>query len=144
LIIADEVEAQTPTGVFTVGGLNALVAALNKVLPMFEMPDYPQFDEDIEGPLPEEFARQLSMVNEAAEAAGHEPFPFEEAVDDTGLRMIAGRLDSLARDKKFKNFLEEQISLIDDEDFEEEPVEEVVEETPEVEIDEDELFMERV
>ena len=133
----------TPTGVYSVDGLNALVDGLNKVLPMFKMPAYPTFTEGIEGALPEEFVRQLAMVNEAAVAAGHEPFPFEDAVDDTGLKMMAGRLDGLSKDKAFSKFLEEQISLIEEADFEE-PVEEVVEETPGGEIDEEELFMERV
>ena len=143
--IANDVEALTPTGVFSVGALNSLVDGLNKVLPMFELPAYPTFDEDIEGPLPEEFVRQLAMVNEAAVAAGHEPFPFEEAVDDTGLKMMAGRLDGLSKDKDFKKFLDEQISLLKEEDFaEEEQVEEIVEETPSGEIDEEELFMERI
>ena len=141
--IADEVNMLTPTGVYSVDGLNALVDGLNKVLPMFEMPAYPTFTEGIEGALPEEFVRQLAMVNEAAVAAGHEPFPFEDAVDDTGLKMMAGRLDSLSKDKAFSKGLEEQISLIEEADFEE-PVEEVVEETPGGEIDEEELFMERV
>lgn len=142
--IADEVEMITPSGVYTADGLNALVDGLNKVLPMFKLAAYPTFDENIEGALPEEFVRQLAMVNEAAMAAGHEAFPFEEAVDDTGLKMIAGRLDGLSKDKAFAKFLDEQISLIEEEDFAEEPVEEVVEETPGGEIDEEELFMERV
>ena len=93
--------------------------------------------------MPEEFVRQLAMVNEAAVAAGHEPFPFEDAVDDTGLKMMAGRLDGLSKDQAFSKFLEEQISLIEEADFEE-PVEEVVEEAPGGQIDEEELFMERV
>lgn len=141
--VADSIEAATPTGSYSVNGLNALVNALNKVLPLFQMPDYPTFDEDINGPLPEEFVRQLAMVNEAAMAANLEPMVFEEATDDTGLQMMAGRLDMLAKDKTFKAFLEEQVSMIDEEMPEEEV--EMVEETPMgTEIDDDQLFMERM
>ena len=45
--IADEVDMLTPTGVYSVDGLNALVDGLNKVLPMFKMPAYPTFTEGI-------------------------------------------------------------------------------------------------
>lgn len=55
--IADEVDMLTPTGVYSVDGLNALVDGLNKVLPMFKMPAYPTFTEGIEGLCP----RSLSV-----------------------------------------------------------------------------------
>tara|TARA_R110000751_G_scaffold290208_5_gene396771 strand:+ start:77 stop:577 length:501 start_codon:yes stop_codon:yes gene_type:complete len=141
--VADNVEATIPTGSYSVNGLNALVNALNKVLPLFQMPDYPTFDEEINGPLPEEFVRQLAMINEAATAANLEPMPFDEATDDTGLQMMAGRLDLLAKDKTFKVFLEEQVSMMDEDMPEEE--EEMVEEIPMGnEIDDEQLFMERM
>ena len=140
--VADNIEANIPSGSYSVNGLNALVNALNKVLPFFQMPDYPTFDVEINGPLPEEFIRQLSMVNEAAMAANLEPMSFEEATDDTGLQMMAGRLDMLAKDKTFKAFLEEQVSMMDEEMPEEE---EMVEEMPMGnEIDDEQLFMERM
>ena len=57
--------------------------------------------------------------------------------------MMAGRLDMLAKDKTFKAFLEEQVSMMDEEMPEEEV--EMVEETPMgTEIDDDQLFMERM
>ena len=61
-------EQMAPSGDFPVGDLNALVDSLNQVLPMFKLPAYPPFAEDIDGPLPGEFVQQLSMVADAAAA----------------------------------------------------------------------------
>ena len=138
-----EVDLLTPSGTYTVRALNILVEALNGLLPMFNMPDYPLFEEGLEGPLPEEFVRQLAMVEAAAEGAGLESFPMDEAVDDRGLEMIAGRLKNLARDKTFAKFVAEEAAAID---MERTAEEEVVEEEPaeEEEVDIDALFMERI
>ena len=136
-----EVEPLTPSGDYSRRALNTLVDALNELLPMFNLPDYPEFDEGFVGPLPEEFVTQLTMIEAAAEAAGLDSFPMDEAVDDRGLEMIAGRLKVLARDKTFAKFVEEEATAIDldrMEDVEPEPMEDVEE------IDVDALFMERV
>jgi hypothetical protein len=136
-----EVELLTPSGDYSRRALNTLVDALNELLPMFNLPDYPEFDEGFVGPLPEEFVTQLTMIEAAAEAAGLDSFPMDEAVDDRGLEMIAGRLKVLARDKTFAKFVEEEATAIDldrMEDVEPEPMDDVEE------IDVDALFMERV
>mgnify|MGYP003146029337 CR=1 FL=1 len=137
-----EVELLTPSGSYTVRALNILAEALNDLLPMFNLPPYPLFEEGVEGPLPEEFVRQLAMIESAAEGANLESFPMDEAVDDRGLEMIAGRLKVLARDKTFKRFVEEEATAIDMNRMGEEEI--VVEEPVEEEVDVDELFMERM
>ena len=83
-------EQMAPSGDFPVGDLNALVDSLNQVLPMFKLPAYPSFAEDIDGPLPGEFVQQLSMVADAADAAGLERLSFDvaTATDSAGLEDI--------------------------------------------------------
>tara|TARA_R100000664_G_C2755140_1_gene142799 strand:- start:22 stop:516 length:495 start_codon:yes stop_codon:yes gene_type:complete len=143
--VNEEVDMLTPSGAYTVRALNILVEALNEVLPMFNMPDYPLFETGVEGPLPEEFVRQLLMVDAAAVDADLESFPMDEAVDDRGLEMIAGRLKVLARDKTFKRYVEQEASAIDfDRMGDEEMVEEEVIEDPEDDVDVEALFMERM
>lgn len=98
--------ATAPTGDFSVGGLNALVDALNTVLPMFEMKDYPRFSEAVDT-FPGEFVKQLTMVMEAATAAGLDDMviDFTTMTDDKALKMAAGKLRSLAGNTSFKRYL---------------------------------------
>ena len=100
-------EEMAPTGDFPVSDLNALVDSLNQVLPMFKLPAYPSFAEDIDGPLPSEFVQQLSMVADSADAAGLERLSFDvsTATDSAGLEDIQARLDTLAGNQSFKTFL---------------------------------------
>tara|TARA_R100000049_G_C1917124_1_gene63148 strand:- start:192 stop:698 length:507 start_codon:yes stop_codon:yes gene_type:complete len=139
--ITEQVEMSIPSGSYSIQSLNLLVDGINKVLPLFNIEPYPSFDEDIEGPLPEEFIRQLSMVSEAAMAAGLDPLPFEEAVDDRGLEMLAGRLEGYSKDKTFNNFLSEQIALLE---TGEEEIPEEVTASPEEAVETDALFAERM
>lgn len=98
--------AVAPQGEFSVGGLNALVDALNSVLPMFEMEDYPRFSEAVEV-FPSEFVKQLTMVMEAAKAAGLDDMviDFASIVDDKSAKMAAGKIRALAGNTGFKRFL---------------------------------------
>ncbi len=100
-----------PDGDFSIQGLNTLVDALNSVLPMFEVEDYPEFDESIDGLLPLEFVRQLRMVMAAAAESGLDEYRFElsQMDDDQDLMMLAGRLEALAKDVGFKRFLKSSV-----------------------------------
>ena len=95
-----------PSGKYTVMGLNSLVDALNTVLPMFSIPDYAKFTESVTT-LPGQFVKMLTMVNEAAMAAGLDEVVIDLStiVDDKGLKMAAGKLMTLAANTAFKQFL---------------------------------------
>jgi len=98
--------AAAPQGNFSASGLNALVDGLNAVLPLFEMPDYERFSESMTT-LPPKFMKQLTMVNEAATAAGLDDMmiDFATITDDKSLKMAAGVLRALAGNTSFKRFL---------------------------------------
>lgn len=140
----EALEGGAPDGEYGVKALNGLVSALNKLLPMFAVDqDYPTFDESIDGPLPAAFIRQLSMVAQAANDAGvlEEDLDLDDVVDDQGLRMMAGKLETLSKNLEFKQFLKEEPAPS------EAPVEEVTEEVPMEpmpEMDMDALMMDRL
>ena len=92
---------------FEVNELNQLVDALNLLLPSFKMPDYPEFTEDLDGPLPAEFVRQLQMVADAAADAGMERLSFDVAdiQESEDLEDIAAKLDVLSKNEAFITFL---------------------------------------
>jgi len=98
--------ATAPRGDFSAGGLNALVDGLNAVLPLFGMPDYERFSDGMTT-LPPKFVKQLTMVNEAAMAAGLDDMTIDFATitDDKSLKMAAGKLRALAGNTSFKRFL---------------------------------------
>lgn len=96
-----------PEGDYSKGALNSVVDGLNKLLPMFDVDEqYPKFDSETEV-LPPEFVRQLTMVLDAAADSGAEGMDMDlsQVTDDQALRMLAGRLDSLSKDREFKLFL---------------------------------------
>lgn len=102
-----------PEGKYTAENLNLLVAATNKLLPLFEQtPDYPTFEESIDGTLPTEFIRVLSMflgaIDSAIEEDAIDPemaYELEELIDDSSLLQLSGRLTSLANNRDFRQFL---------------------------------------
>ena len=99
--------AAAPTGDFSVEGLNALVDALNEVLPAFGTEgDYPVFAEDVDR-LPSDFVKMLTMVSQAVKEAGVTDLDFslDEITDDTDLIRVAGRLRNIAENPEFARFL---------------------------------------
>lgn len=98
--------ATAPQGDFSVGGLNALVDGINAVLPQFGLPDYERFAEGMTA-LPSKFVKLLTMVNEAAAAAGLDDMTIDLATvtDDKSLKMAAGKLRALSGNTSFKRFL---------------------------------------
>lgn len=106
--------AMAPKGAFTARGLNALVKATNKLLPVFgQTGDYPTFSQDIKV-LPTDFVRVLAMFVTAIDDAikdeivGPEmAIDMESIKDDTSLTTIAGKLEMLSKLREFKKWLSE-------------------------------------
>jgi len=116
-------EAMSPEGSFTMNSMNALVKATNKLLPAFgQAPDYPTFDADV-SKFPTEFTRILAMfsaaTNDAAEMEVIDPemvISLDAITDDRSLKMLAGRVDALSRNKDFKKFLKEPMPMKEEEE----------------------------
>ena len=97
-----------PAGDFSAPALNALVEALNEVLPVMGLEDpYPTFEEDIEGTVPVEFVKYLTMVSAAATDAGLDRFAIklEDIGNDTDLMKAAGQLDVLSKNDSFRSIM---------------------------------------
>jgi len=144
---ADEAmyEEMAPRGNFTSRGLDPLVKATNKLLPLFDQsPDYPMVeDTDV---LPTDFVRILAMFSGAIDDAiandvlrEEMAFDLSTVIDDSGLMTLAGKLDMLSKDRDFKKFLSEPYEAEEEMDME-------TEEEPEMmsEEDMDAMFMERM
>jgi len=118
-----------PRGNFKKKPLNTLVVQTTKMQPLFGLKgDYPKFKED-QTELPIEFVRLLLMFKQAIDDAitqdivdEDSTFTMEEITDDSSIKILAGKLGKVVRDKKFKKFLSE--SAPTDEGMEEEIVEE--------------------
>jgi len=142
-----EFEAMAPQGDFSKAALNSLVRSHNKVSKMFDMETYPDFSEGVEV-FPSRFVRELMMIAQAVADAIDEGVVDEEMMidlsdvaSDRDLARLAGRLDSLSRDKDFRRFLKEGPSE------KEVSEEEVAESVPMDEMGDDEiesLMMDRV
>jgi hypothetical protein len=119
---AEMYEAMAPTGDFTSRGLDPLVRATNRMLPLFDQSgDYPEVEDT--NRLPVDFTRILSMFKAAVDDAIDQDVVREEmridldgVKDDTALMTIAGKLDMLSKDKDFKKFLAEPIDEEEDEE----------------------------
>jgi|TARA_R100001530_G_scaffold134174_1_gene108549 hypothetical protein len=144
----------SPQGNFSKKPLNTLVKQTRALQPLFGLnADYPEFKEDIET-FPPEFTRLLVMFKQAIDDAitkdivdDGNTFQLEEITDDKSLQLLAGKLGAVARDKKFKKFLEQPEELAEEPAMEEETQTIDEERTPLPEgSDEsiDELFMERL
>ena len=103
-----------PKGKFTPKALMPLVKETNKLLPLFgQEPNYPALREEL-GQLPTDFVRVLSMfkaaVDDAIEADVLSPdmaIDFAVIKDDSGLMLLAGKLNQLQKSMEFKRFLKE-------------------------------------
>ena len=128
----EQFQAIAPQGNFTTKALNNLVAAANRLLPAFEQtPDYPKFEENVQV-FPTDFVRVLAMFQGAANSAAENgaidaeaDFQLEDITDDSAINLIAGKLNSLAKSREFKNFLKNPPPEVEEE-VEELPEEEVL------------------
>ena len=124
----DMMSEMQPRGSFSRKPLNALVVVTRKMQPLFGLEgDYPKFDGDLTE-LPPEFVRVLSMFKQAVDDAiaqdildAEDAFDLAELSDDSSLKLLAGKLNKVLRDRKFKKFLsakpaaEEEAPAIDEE-----------------------------
>lgn len=133
----------SPVGKFSSRGLNILVQATNKLLPLFaQEPNYPMFSTDLKT-LPTDFVRILSMFSNASRDASTDEritpdlvVSIDDIKDDSGLVALAAKINLLAKSKDFKNFLKEPAPV--------ESKEEIVEEKKDSPEDIDALFMSRM
>lgn len=108
-------EMASPVGRWTDRGLNILVKATNKILPLFgQTPDYPMFAKGSYKTLPADFMRVLSMIggaiNDAVAGEALDPsktFDLPTMITDEDAMAVAAKLDTVAKDKSFKQFLKE-------------------------------------
>lgn len=103
-----------PKGKFTPRALMPLVKETNKLLPLFgQEPNYPALKEEL-GQLPTDFVRVLSMFQAAVDdaiaadvLAPDMKIDFSAIKDDSGLMLLAGKLNQLQKSMEFKRFLKE-------------------------------------
>jgi len=125
-------EELAPRGDFSKKALNNLVAAANRLLPLFEQSgDYPTFDADVDV-LPTEFVRVLGMfqaaVNYAVDSGDIDEemdFELEQITDDQSMNFLAGKINKLSKDREFKQFLQNPPPEMEEETEEEMQEEEV-------------------
>lgn len=109
----DQMYGQAVKGKFSGKGLNALVQATNRLLPLFGIKDaYPSFGPSALTQLPPDFARLLSMFSKAIDDAVEGGIlPPESLIDlsivtdDNGLQSLSGRINMAAKASGFKRFL---------------------------------------
>lgn len=104
-------DEMSPAGDFSKRNMSMLTKALNSVLPLFGQEAFPVINEDIQR-FPADLTRVLAMVATAVSdaIAAQEidedvMFSMEDIVDDESIKMLAGKLTKLGRDKAFKKFL---------------------------------------
>lgn len=135
-------EIMTPQGKYSARALNAVVDAINEIMPMLgEQMPMPEITADMTM-MPQELVNAIMAIMTVAEQAGS-PIDMElsAVVSDNDLAKLAALLKRLAKDKKLKDFLMQGA--------EEEVTEEVAMESapaPEgsMEVSDEELFAQRV
>jgi hypothetical protein len=135
-------EIMTPQGKYSARALNAVVDAINEIMPMLgEQMPMPEITADMTM-MPQELVNAIMAIMTVAEQAGS-PIDMElsAVVSDNDLAKLAALLKRLVNDKKLKDFLMQGA--------EEEVTEEVTMESapaPEggMEVSDEELFAQRV
>jgi len=135
-------EIMTPQGKYSARALNAVVEAINEIMPMLgEQMPMPEITTDMTM-MPQELVNAIMAIMTVAEQAGS-PIDMElsAVVSDNDLAKLAALLKRLAKDKKLKDFLMQGA--------EEEVTEEVtMEPAPAseggMEVSDEELFAQRV
>lgn len=126
--------APVATKLFTKSALNQLVKSFNDLAPAYGLLEkYPDFTADAKT-LPVDFVKLLSMIGastrEAAEADvldERDIVSLEGINKDSGLLMLAARLDALKKDTEFKRWLTEAPDQLVEEEAPPEPAEPGVE-----------------
>lgn len=108
----DEMYGNAVKGKFSSKGLNSLVQATNRLLPLFGIKDaYPTFSGSATS-LPPDFVRILTMFSKAiSDAISGGLLPEDSAIDlsivtdDSGLQSLGGRIGMASKSPSFKRFL---------------------------------------
>ena len=108
-------EQASPKGRFSSKALNALVKAVNMLLPAFDQKNaYPKFDAGVYEVWPEDLVRIFSMFAAASkDAAAQEIVPsalvinLDDVADDNALYALAGQVQALSKSKHFKRWLKQ-------------------------------------
>jgi len=105
----EDMESVAPEGSYDARSLNALVDAINKILPLFDasLPPIPPVEGDIKGKLPTEIVKAVSMITAAAsDAMLPDLVPSLDAlIDSRALQMAAGKIILLSKNRDFQMFL---------------------------------------
>lgn len=104
---ADKVSEFSPTVAVNKDTMNRFIGALNKVLENFSAPQVSQVDNDVDGPLPPDVFKSISMINAALEDAKIDEFKIDldNLESDRDFMMARGKLESAAKDRSFIAFL---------------------------------------
>jgi hypothetical protein len=142
-------ETAAPSGVYSSKALTRIVKEVNKLLPLFDEEPVAELTEDVDGPMPVELVRVLSMINAAASDAGMEEHTFElaDVVSDDELSLVTGKVNALSKSGEFKSFLrspQKEELVADTTEQEEVSPEDNEAETDIKEEDVDNLFMQRM
>ena len=112
-MLEDEMyEGSSPQGRFTKKAMNVLIKSMNDMASLFGIEDkLPPIGGDA-STFPPEVMRLLDMFKKAVEDAVEMDMLAEDAlldwsgiVDDSGIQMLAGKLQMASKDKKFQKFL---------------------------------------
>ena len=144
-----------PSGKFSKEALGTLLQSLNSILAMFGAEPLDMIDGDLEGPIPPPVFKALLMINAALQDGGMGEMDLSKATDDKGLKMIAGRLNALVKDKAFMAFInkpqegrqtmtEEIIESPPGDDMEAVAMESTIRGPTQPDIDEEQLMMSRM
>lgn len=114
--MAAATQASTPVVTASPQVLNLLVRAFNDMAPLFGAPPYPEFTAPLQGePLPVDFVKALSMVQLAAQQADV-PVPDLDVKDEGDIKVLAGELAALAKDRDFVRFLKSKPEMESEDD----------------------------
>ena len=105
----ETMDAANPMGDFTSGAINILIDKVNDALELFgETEEIASVEED--GEFPTELTKAISMIERAAIDSGvsDEDMGLGELVDDSDLKMLAGKVAALSKNQNLKTFLKTQ------------------------------------
>lgn len=136
------VSEANPVGDFSANSINTLIDKVNSAMQLFgpEAAPISPVEGDVDE-FPTELTKALQMLSQAATDAGIDDAINMDVADDTAVKMLAGQVDSLARNQSFKTFLKTEGGVMSGLkiEVEAEPVAAPVP-SPEPEMDEDEMM----
>lgn len=139
-----------PRGKFSKEALAVFMQSLNSVLALFNAEPLDMIDGGLEGPIPPPIYKSLMMINAALQDSGMGGLDLASLTDDKGLKMLAGKLNALLKDKSFLAFINKPQQGREMEVVEESPegdmamMESTIRGPTKPDIDEEQLMMSRM